>query len=177
MTQEHSIIDRVRKGDSEAFQALYQLHYRKLYSLCYRFTGRHEDAEEQLQEVFMRLLHKIDQFRGESGFATWAYRLATNHLLNAKRGKKHEEIPLSEMVENQGHNSDPDLAMILDKAVAQLADGFKSVFILHDREGFKHDEIGEILGISAATSRSQLSRARLALREKLKPLMTKERVA
>lgn len=177
MTDEISLINRVRKGDTEAFRALYQLHYRKLYSLCYRFMGRHEDAEEQLQEVFMRLLQKIDQFRGESGFATWAYRLATNHLLNSKRGRKQDEVPLSEMVEEQGEGRDPDLSMILDRAVAQLPDGFKTVFILHDREGFRHDEIGEILGISAATSRSQLSRARLALREKLKPILVRERVA
>ena len=179
MDGERDWIRRIKRGDTQPFQDLYRKHYQKLYGLCFRFTGNAGDAEDQLQEVFMKLLDKIDGYRGDASFATWAHRLAVNHLLNFKRGNKHhqQQLPLTDSDLERVRESDPDLAMILGKAVSELPDGFRSVFVLHDQEGFRHDEIAAILGCSAATSRSQLSRARLALRKTLQPLVAKERTA
>lgn len=164
-------IRKIKKGDTRFFRKLYDKHHRKLHSLCFRFTRNPEDAEEQLQEVFMKVLSKIDQFREESSFGTWVYRLTVNHLINFEKGnRKHrgQESLVEDTVFGR-ETRQSDLALALDRAVAALPDGFRHVFILHDREGFRHEEIGRILGVSPATSRSQLCRARMALRDQLKP--------
>ena len=165
MEEELRWIKGIKAGDMDSFHALYQKHHRKLFSLCYRFTQNQADAEEQLQEIFMKILDKIDSFREESSFSTWVYRLSVNHLLNFRRGNgSSDDEPLNHEVPVQ---RDPSLRIMLAKAVAALPDGFRKVFILHDQEGFKHDEIAGILDCSPATSRSQLCRARMALREQL----------
>ena len=175
MTEEEVWIQKIKAGQTQYFTDLYDRYKGRLFSLSYRFTGNHGDAEEQLQEVFMRLLAKIDQFRGEASFATWAHRLAVNHLLNFSRREKSRGAHYVESPDReQGARSDnPDLALCLRQAIGELPHGFRKVFILHDQEGFKHEEIGQILGCSPATSRSQLSRARLSLREKLQGLLAK----
>ena len=176
MEEETRWITNIKRGQTQYFEPLYQKHYRKLFNLSYRFTGNQSDAEEQLQEIFMRLLAKIKSFRGEANFGTWAHRLAVNHLINFVKRKQHREEPLDPEFHTGKEETfiGTDISLALEKAVQKLPDGFRNVFILHDQEGFKHDEIGRILGCSAATSRSQLCRARMQLRTFLKPILAKE---
>ena len=170
MEEELVWIKKIKSGETRYFRNLYDKHSGKLFSLCYRFTNNQADAEEQLQEIFMRLLAKIDQFRGDASFKTWAHRLAVNHLINFTNKKKMDyETP--ELDTKAAPVGRPELLMALEQAVSALPDGFRNVFILHDREGFAHEEIAKMLGCSPATSRSQLCRARLALRNLLKPAM------
>ncbi len=167
-------IRQIKCGETRYLADLYERHKARLFSLCLRFTRNPSDAEEQLQEIFMRIMDKIDRFEEKSSFATWAYRLAVNHLINFKSRHAPERVGLDEAPEEQAPAGDPALRMALEKAVAALPEGFRKVFILHDSEGLKHEEIARILGCSAATSRSQLCRARLALRDQLGPLLRKE---
>ncbi len=171
MEEEFLWIQRIRQGETDYFHRLYQKHHQRLFSLCWRFVRSAQDAEEQLQEIFLKILQKLDRFEARSSFSTWAYRLATNHMINFINRGRRDETSLEDAPETSACETDHELAMALRKAVAQLPDGFRKVFILHDQEGFRHEEIADILGCSAATSRSQLCRARLALRDKLKPLM------
>ena len=164
-------INGLKNGEMEYFDLLYHKYCKKLYALCYRFTRNTHDSEEQLQEIFMRMLDKIKLYKGESSFQSWLYRLATNHLLNhVKAGKKRQlETPLLSDEISVTRGRDHALALALEKAMAELPEGFRKVFVLHDQLGFRHEEIAEIIGCSPGNSRSQLSRGRLALREKLKP--------
>ena len=169
MEEEINWIKKIKAGETQYFGMLYQKHHARLYGLCYRFTGNREDAEEQLQEVFMRVLAKIDQFAGQASFATWVWRLAINHLINfSKKTKLESEV----LVETGGRRSKPELTLMLEQAIKALPEGFRNVFILHDRVGLAHDEIADVLGCSASTSRSQLFRARLALRKMLQPALS-----
>lgn len=165
-------IKKIKRGQASAFGPLYTRYADKLFGLCYRFTGNQADAEDQLQEIFVKILNKIEGFRATSSFSTWAYRLATNHLINfGQRRKDRHEASFEHIPEREQKEVDVPLALALEAAVKTLPDGYRSVFILHDQEGFKHDEIADILGITPATSRSQLTRARMALREKLRPVL------
>lgn len=162
-------IRHIKEGRPEFFQPLYDRHHRKLFALCYRFTGNLADAEEQLQEVFMRILDKIDSFKGDSSFSTWSHRLTVNHLINfcRKRDRNKDDLVLDQIPE-PSKKEDPGMGMTLQKAIKELPTGYRNVLILHDQEGFRHDEIAGFLGISAVTSRTQLSRARMSLRTKLR---------
>lgn len=166
-------IQKIKQGETRYFGHLYEKHAPRLYSLCYRFTGHRQEAEDQLQEVFMRLLKKIGSFRGQAAFSTWAYRLAVNHLSNhVRRQRKESGLDEELPVEASGAAvGDPHLSSALRRAVAALPPGFRKVVILHDQEGFSHEEIGDILGCSPSTSRSQLCRARVALRDLVAPLL------
>ena len=169
MGEETFWIEKIKAGESEYFQALYERHHRKLFALCYRFTGNMADAEEQLQEVFMRILDKIGSFKGDSSFSTWSHRLTVNLLINfcRKRDRKQDDVTLDQVPE-PSRKSDPGMGLTLRKAIGDLPQGYRSVLILHDQEGFRHEEIAKFLGISAVTSRTQLSRARMSLRKMLK---------
>ena len=171
--EEITWIQNILAGKTRDFKKLYAKHHQRLYSLCYRFTGNAADAEEALQEIFMRLLDKLASFRADASFAAWARRVAVNYLINQRRANQTETVELQQD-EAVDATSEPSLAMALDQAVASLPEGFRKVFILHDREGYRHEEIAEIIGCSPATSRSQLCRARLALRDLLKPRLTQE---
>lgn len=174
MKQEEVIwIESVKAGKTQHFKMLYQKHHRRLFQICLQFTKNHSDAEEQLQEIFLRLLEKIHLFKGDASFSTWSHRLAVNHLLNFYRKNEKQTDELPEALEAKPER-DSDLAIILKKGIGQLPQGFRQVLVLHDQEGFSHDEIAEMLDISPSTSRSQLCRARLALREILKPNLSKE---
>ena len=170
-------IRQIKAGETRWLADLYREHHARLFALCMRFTRNHGDAEEQLQEIFMRIMDKISSFKGQSSFGTWSYRLAVNHLINFTNRKRPEQTVLEEIHEEGVAMGDPALRVALERAIARLPDGFRKVFLLHDREGLKHEEIAEILGCSTATSRSQLCRARLALREQLKPMLAKEHCA
>lgn len=166
-------IKKINAGDNAPFRQLYAKHHSKLFALCYRFTRSRSDAEDQLQELFMKILAKGSSFRGQSSFTTWLYRLATNHLINFQsRRRDYAQTSLVGQEPEATSERDVPLSLILKRALAELPEGFRNVFILHDQAGFNHGEIAKILQITASTSRSQLSRARLALRELLRPLLT-----
>ncbi|MEW6207880.1 MAG: RNA polymerase sigma factor [Acidobacteriota bacterium] len=161
-------------GDAAAFEKLYQQHHRRVYSLCLRMLGNSSQAEDLSQEVFLQVYRKIGSFRGESAFTTWLHRLTVNQVLMhfRKRGVKlehtSEEGDFTNVVETPLQSTRRISLvdrMTLEKAISQLPPGYRTVFVLHDVEGYEHEEIGSILGISVGTSKSQLHKARMRLRE------------
>ncbi|MFN0120376.1 MAG: RNA polymerase sigma factor [Blastocatellia bacterium] len=164
-------------GRMEAFEELYQRHHRRVYSLCLRMLSNPTEAEDMSQEVFVQLYRKIGSFRGESAFTTWLHRMTVNQVLMhfRKKGVKLEQTTeegdeLNSVVQagTEKPHAMPVLDRIgLDRAIAQLSPGYRTVFVLHDVEGFEHEEIARSLGISVGTSKSQLHKARLRLRDLL----------
>lgn len=164
-------------GRTEAFEELYQRHYRRVYSLCLRMVANPTEAEDLTQEVFVQLFRKIGSFRGESAFTTWLHRMTVNQVLMhfRKRGVKLEQTTDEgdELLNVVQAGTERPQAMpvvdriALDRAVAQLSPGYRSVFVLHDVEGYEHEEVAKMLGISVGTSKSQLHKARMRLRDLL----------
>lgn len=155
---------------------LYRLHYRRVYSLCLRMTSNTADAEDLAHDVFIQLHRKLSSFRGESAFTTWLHRITVNQVLMHFRKKSYR----SESVTDDGEMPDvvvpssrkPSSMPIIDRiallaAVEQLPRGYRTVFIMHDLQGYEHEEIGQILHVSAGTSKSQLHKARMRLRSLL----------
>jgi RNA polymerase sigma-70 factor (ECF subfamily) len=178
---EAEAIERAKSGDAESFEALYALHKRRVYSLCLRMTGNTAEAEDLAQEAFLQLYRKIATFRGESAFSTWLHRLAVNVVLMHLRKKGLPEVSLDEMLEPQ-HDEGPkkDIGardnvlagsidrVNLERAVENLPPGYRIIFVLHDVEGYEHNEIAEMMGCSIGNSKSQLHKARMKLRDLLK---------
>lgn len=175
------ILARTQAGDHQAFAQLYALHKRRIYSLCLRMVGNVAEAEDMTQEVFLQLYRKIASFRGESAFTTWLHRMTINVVLMRMRKKGLSLISLDEAMEptqeeGPGRNygaPDPSLTgaidrLALERAVAGLPAGYRLVFVLHDVEGFEHNEIASMLDCSIGNSKSQLHKARLKLREALR---------
>jgi RNA polymerase sigma-70 factor, ECF subfamily len=162
-------------GDRSAFETLYQRHYRRVYSLCLRMTGSPEEAEDLTQDVFIQLYRRIGSYRGEALFTTWLHRLTVNQVLMRfrKRAVKFEsitvdgELPLPAEPEGSPRTLPIIDAIALDRAIAKLPPGYRTVFVLHDIEGYEHEEIAHTLGVTIGTSKSQLHKARLKLRELL----------
>ena len=177
---EAEAIERAKQGDAAAFEVLYNLHKRRVYSLCLRMTTNTAEAEDVTQEAFLQLFRKIGTFRGESAFSTWLHRMAVNVVLMQLRKKGLQVVPLDD--ENEGEEETPKkdygaqdnvLAGSLDRlqlknAIDRLPPGYRSIFVLHDVEGFEHNEIAEMVGCSIGNSKSQLHKARMKLRELLK---------
>src|SRR5262245_9870362 len=161
------------KGDISAFEIIYQRYNRRTYSLTLRMTGSQTEAEDLTQEVFIQLFRKIGSFRGDSAFSTWLHRLTVNQVLMHFRRRSYKNEKTSEdgeMPEQTVHGtSNPNKMPVVDrialkKAIAELPNGYRNVFLLHDVEGFEHEEVARHLGISVGTSKSQLHKARLKLR-------------
>ncbi|HEX2722892.1 MAG TPA: RNA polymerase sigma factor [Gemmatimonadaceae bacterium] len=162
-------------GDRKAFERLYRAHVNRVFSLCTRMCGSRVRGEELTQDVFVRAWEKLPQFRGDSQFSTWIHRVAVNIVLtdrkNEARNRKRriedetgtEETPLQRASVVPGYGDRMDIT----KAMEQLPSGARRIFVLHDVEGYKHDEIAEMCGITAGGSKAQLHRARLLLREAL----------
>jgi len=177
---EAEAIERAKQGDAEAFEALYNLHKRRVYSLCLRMTANTAAAEDLTQEAFLQLFRKIGTFRGESAFSTWLHRMAVNVVLMQLRRKGLPVVPLEENIETEEEAprkepgaDDPRLAgsidrMQLQRSIAVLPLGYRMIFLLHDVEGYEHNEIAEMVGCSIGNSKSQLHKARMKLREILK---------
>ena len=160
-------------GNIAAFELLYERYHRRTYSLCLRMMSNPTEAEDLTQEVFIQLFRKIGSFRGDSAFSTWLHRMTVNQVLMhfRRRSVKNEktsndgEIPEQIVPGTENQRRMPVLDRIaLTRAVEELPPGYKSVFILHDVEGYEHEEVARILGISVGTSKSQLHKARLKLR-------------
>jgi RNA polymerase sigma-70 factor, ECF subfamily len=177
---EAAAIERAKQGDGEAFELLYNLHKRRVYSLCLRMTANTAEAEDLTQEAFLQLFRKIATFRGESAFSTWLHRMAVNVVLMHLRKKGLPVVPLEETLETEEESprkepgaQDPALAGAVDRlqlqrAVEALPPGYRTIFVLHDVEGFEHNEIADLVGCSIGNSKSQLHKARMKLRESLK---------
>jgi RNA polymerase sigma-70 factor, ECF subfamily len=177
---ESAAIERAKQGDAEAFEALYNLHKRRVYSLCLRMTANTAAAEDLTQEAFLQLFRKIGTFRGESAFSTWLHRMAVNVVLMQLRKKGLPVVPLEETMEGEEEApkkepgaEDPRLAGAIDRlqlrqSIAALPPGYRMIFLLHDVEGYEHNEIAEMVGCSIGNSKSQLHKARMKLRELLK---------
>jgi len=156
-------------GDAHAFGRLYHQHCGRIHSLARRMAGE-EDADELTQDVFVRAWEKLRTFRGESAFGTWLHRLAINLILarRASGAKRRSRDAGDAALETApGRSAPPELRMDFEKALERLPGGARQVFVLFDVEGYRHEEIGEMLGISVGTSKSQLHRARMILREHL----------
>lgn len=161
------------EGNLPAFEMIYQRYHRRTYSLCLRMTSSQTEAEDLTQEVFIQLFRKIGSFRGDSAFSTWLHRLTVNQVLMhfRRRSVKNErttddgEIPERSVP----GSANPGRMQVVDRialknAISELPNGYKNVFVLHDVEGFEHEEVARQLGISVGTSKSQLHKARLKLR-------------
>jgi RNA polymerase sigma-70 factor (ECF subfamily) len=177
---EAEAIERAKQGDAEAFEVLYNLHKRRVYSLCLRMTANTAAAEDLTQEAFLQLYRKIATFRGESAFSTWLHRMAVNVVLMQLRKKGLPVVPLEDTVETEEETprkelgmTDPALAgsvdrLQLQRSVEALPPGYRTIFLLHDVEGYEHNEIAGMVGCSIGNSKSQLHKARMKLRELLK---------
>jgi RNA polymerase sigma-70 factor, ECF subfamily len=165
------------KGDMAAFEEIYNRHHRRVYSICLRMLQNATEAEDLTQDVFIQLYRKIGSFRGDSAFTTWLHRLTVNQVLMhfRKRNVKFEktteegETPVQIIPGTENPRKMPIVDKIaLENAIAQLPNGYRNVFVLHDVEGYEHEEVARILGCSVGTSKSQLHKARLKLRKLLK---------
>jgi RNA polymerase sigma-70 factor (ECF subfamily) len=178
---EAEAIRRAQAGDAAAFEHLFQLHSRRVYALCLRMVGNPADAEDLAQEAFLQLFRKIATFRGESAFSTWLHRMTVNVVLMRLRKKTLPTDSLEESLEPDSENSGPkrdvgapDLRLSgavdrvnLERSIEKLPPGYRTVFILHDVQGYEHNEIADIMGCSVGNSKSQLHKARTRLRELL----------
>jgi len=178
---EAEAIARAKEGDAECFEMLYGMHKRRVYSLTLRMTGNTAEAEDLTQEAFLQLYRKIGTFRGESAFSTWLHRLAVNVVLMHLRKKGLPEVSLEEAMEPQQEDGpkkdvgarDNVLAgsidrVNLERAIESLPPGYRIIFVLHDVEGYEHNEVAEMMGCSIGNSKSQLHKARMKLRDLLK---------
>jgi RNA polymerase sigma-70 factor (ECF subfamily) len=170
---DYELAQRTAEGDMSAFETLYHRHFRRVYALCLRMTGNPSEAEDLTQETFTQLYRKIGSFRGESAFTTWLHRMTVNQVLMhfRKRQSRPEDLtaegetPLQIVQGTQNPNQMPVVDRIsLENAIQKLPPGYRNVFVLHDIEGYEHEEVGKMLGISVGTSKSQLHKARLKLR-------------
>ena len=165
-------VRRAQAGDSEAFAGLYRTHVGRVYALCLRLEADAGRAEELTQDVFVRAWERLASYRGESAFGTWLYRLAVNVVLGDRRSawrrSKHVFTTDDPAVYERGGDGPPaGLAMDLDQAIAALPPGARTIFVLHDVEGYRHEEIATMTGLAEGTSKTQLFRARRLLREAL----------
>jgi len=178
---EATAIRHAQAGDAAAFEFLYQLHGRRVYALCLRMVSNPADAEDLAQEAFLQLFRKISTFRGESAFSTWLHRMTVNVVLMRLRKKSLPTDSLEETIEPDAENSAPkrdvgapDLRLSgavdrvnLERSIEKLPPGYRTVFVLHDVQGYEHNEIANIMGCSVGNSKSQLHKARTRLRELL----------
>jgi RNA polymerase sigma-70 factor, ECF subfamily len=169
-------VELAAAGDMTAFEELYKSHYRRVYGLCARMTRSVSEAEDLTQEVFIQVFRKLKTFRGDASFTTWLHRLTVNEVLMhfrkpvVRMEKTTEDVTTSIEIERAVRS--PGRISLLDhlslkEALQQLAPGYRTVFILHDVAGYEHEQIGQILGCAAGTSKSQLHKARLKLRQLL----------
>jgi|SRR5580658_6991784 RNA polymerase sigma-70 factor (ECF subfamily) len=181
------ILARAQAGDHQAFAQLYSIHKRHVYSLCLRMVGSVAEAEDLTQEAFLQFHRKIGTFRGESALSTWLHRLAINVVLMHLRKKNLQLTSLDEMIEPTPDQrfersfGAPDLVLsgtidrlTLQRAINDLPPGYRLIFVLHDIEGFEHNEIASLLECSIGNSKSQLHKARLKLRESVRGHLQQE---
>jgi RNA polymerase sigma-70 factor (ECF subfamily) len=166
------LVGRIRAGDGTAFEELYRQHATRLYNLAYRMAGSTQDADDLLQDIFLIAYRKLASFRGESSLGTWLYRLAMNHCLDVLRSRQarmgHHTDSLDDDDAAPVASPAPALGAVsridLERAIGELPRACRAAFLLHDVEGFGHNEVASLLGISEGTSKSQVHKARMRIR-------------
>jgi RNA polymerase sigma-70 factor (ECF subfamily) len=167
------IIRRAQAGDTSAFEAIYRENSPRIFALCLRLSGgTREEASELMQTVFINAWRNLSSFRGDSAFSSWLHRLTVNAMLESARAEKRRTarvLPMEdpETLSAEGMRQSPDLQVDLERAIAALPEGARMAFVLHEIEGFQHDEIAEQLGVTTGTVKSQLHRARKLLMKAL----------
>jgi len=177
-----NLVKRAQAGDEEAFATLFRQHKSRVYSVCLLMTKDVAEAEDLTQEAFLQVFRTIGTFRGDAAFSTWLYRIAVNTvLMKLRRRKSPAAISLDEPVNAESPSlhrdfgkNDPDLSGAVDRialrrAIAELPEGCRKIFALHEVEGYQHHEIAELLDCSIGNSKSQLHKAKLKLRDLLFP--------
>ena len=169
LADQRALLERARGGDASAHRALYDAHVEQIYRLIYRLTGVEHLARELTQDTFIRAFQRIEGFRQEAAFGTWLHTIAMSVTLNELRRLKRERArtaPLEDAtaIALSAPRSDPVLHAKVMEAVNDLPEGCRAVFLMHDAEGYTHEEIGAALGVTAGTSKAQLARARGKLR-------------
>jgi RNA polymerase sigma-70 factor (ECF subfamily) len=172
------LVVSAQNGEEWAFETLFQQNKQRVYALCLRMVGNTADAEELTQEAFLQVFRKIQTFRGQSAFSTWLHRVAVNTVLMRLRKKTLSAVSLADNPREEEHDEAPreygapDLALTgaidrvnLKRAMAMLPTGYRQAFVLHDVEGYEHNEIAALLGCSIGNSKSQLHKARARLRK------------
>jgi RNA polymerase sigma-70 factor (ECF subfamily) len=181
---EAEAIQRAQDGDKAMFEYLYRLHSRRVYALCLRMVADATEAEDLTQEAFLLLFRKIHTFRGESAFSTWLHRLAVNLVLVHFRKKSLQVVSIEGTPDPNNETGSPSIdigapdllvegsidRINLERCIKQLPVGYRTIFVLHDVQGYKHREIAKIVGCSVGASKSQLHKARTRLRELLHEL-------
>jgi RNA polymerase sigma-70 factor (ECF subfamily) len=169
---ERQLISRVLAGDAEAERTLYDLHVDRVYRLAFRLAGDDDLARDFTQDAFIRAFDKLGEFRGEASLATWLHSITVSVSLNGLRKVKRlhsREVEMDEELAGQPRSwgAEPDLKVRLRRAIDALPEGYRTVFVMHDVEGYTHEEIARALGVQPGTSKAQLFRARAKLREAL----------
>jgi RNA polymerase sigma-70 factor, ECF subfamily len=169
LAAQRTLDERARDGDASAHRLLYETHVDRIFRLTFRLTGNEGLAREMTQDTFVRAFANIDGFRGDASFATWLHTVAVSVTLNELKRLKRvnaRQVPLEDavLVTSDPQVSDPVLRERIADAVADLPPGCRSVFLMHDAEGYTHEEIAVALGVTAGTSKGQLARARAKLR-------------
>lgn len=172
------VVKRAQQGDSDAFAALFHAHKARIYSVCLRMTNNAAEAEDLTQDAFLQVFRKIATFRGDSAFSTWLHRIAVNTVLMHFRKKSLSQVSLDQPYSNgdgakirrEYGTRDKHLAGCVDRvalagAIKELPHGYRTIFILHEVEGYEHQEIADLLGCSVGNSKSQLHKAKLRIRE------------
>jgi RNA polymerase sigma-70 factor (ECF subfamily) len=169
--QEQARIRAAQAGDANAFRAVYEAHVGRVRALCLRLSGDAGRADELTQDVFVRVWERLGTFRGESAFSTWLHRLAVNEVLQTLRSAGRRERRVAIMAEPPEtplpDGAGPEQSMDLEGAIAALPEGCRTVFVLHDVEGLRHEEIASLTGTAVGTSKAHLFRARRLLRQAL----------
>jgi RNA polymerase sigma-70 factor (ECF subfamily) len=169
---ECELITQAKSGDSKAFERIYGKHVGHVYAICLRMLADRSWAEDLTQQIFVRAWVKLPSFRFESSFASWLHRLAVNMVLGelgSSRGKLNRTVSLTDLQPTAGCGveSSPHILLDLEKAIASLPSQARAIFVLHDIEGYKHQEIADAMKLAVGTCKAQLFRARRLLREAL----------
>ena len=183
MSEEQQLVARARDGDGAAIEALYRAHAERVYAVVRRLTADEAQAEDAAQECWLRAIRALPEFRGEARFSTWLHRIAVNCALYGRRvraRRQARELPAPDGAEWGGGAAadagEPLLRQRLERALERLPEGMRRVLVLHDVEGYTHEEIGDLLGVAPGTCKSQLFKARAKMRALLRPLNEGERV-
>ena len=170
--EENELVRLASKGDGGAIRTLYQRHSRRVFAVVRRLAGDDALAEDWAQEAWVRAIRALPTFRGASQFSTWLHRIAVNSALHGRRSRERKagkETAMDETHAARPYAGDALLKLKLEKAMERLPEGMRKVLVLHDVEGYTHEEIGEILGVSPGTCKSQLFKARAKMRAMLSP--------
>ncbi len=173
---ELELVERAKAGDQRAFRSLYEMNVDRIYRLAYRMAGEEELAMDFAQEAFVRAWNRLDQFRGDAAFSTWLHSITVSVALNGLRKvdrhrKRERSLEDAAPVAASNPVAEPGVRERIEEAVDGLPEIYRTVFLMHDLEGFSHGEIAEALGVAEGTSKARLSRARSRLRETLGPAM------